>query len=195
MIYNCGGPDRSIKLEDLQRGVAVSTCYRNRRLGDFLKEMGLSEGRSTGLSLIYAELARNESPKPLIETDDERSFFRLTLFIQPLFERFSEEVKEPEPGLYLFARRLAPFITSSDQVGDLVKKMTILLLRVSDGALGREELLREINLSNHTKNVRRYISPLERAGLIEKTLPNIPTSLCQKYQITPKGRAILTSKS
>ncbi len=62
--------------------------------------------------------------------------------------------------------------------------MAILLIRVSDGPLGREELLGEINLSNHTKNVRRYISPLEIAGPIEKTIPSKPTS---PHQSPPKG--------
>jgi len=63
MVYNCGGPDRSIRLEDLRDGTAVSGRYSNHRLGDFLKEMDLAEGRSTGLSLIHRELARNGSPR------------------------------------------------------------------------------------------------------------------------------------
>ena len=63
MVYNCGGPDRSIRLEDLRDGTAVSGRYRNHRLGDFLKEMDLAEGHSTGLSLIHRELARNGSPR------------------------------------------------------------------------------------------------------------------------------------
>ncbi len=194
MIYNCGGPDRSIKLKDLQRGTAVAGRYRNRRLGDFLKGMDLSEGRSTGLSLIHAELSRNGSPGPLIETDDKRSFFRITFFIHPVFESFAEGVKEPQPHLNIFAGKLSAIIDGSDQAGDQAEKMAILLIMVRNRALERSRLLKAINLSNHTKNALRYIKPLEVAGLIKKTLPDKPTSPEQKYQITAKGVAFLESK-
>ena len=36
------GPDRSIRLADLRRGKAVSRRYRNRRIGEFLKELDLT---------------------------------------------------------------------------------------------------------------------------------------------------------
>ena len=184
-IYNSGGPDRSIKLEDLQKGTAVASRYRNRRLGDFLKEMDLSEGRSTGLSLIHAELARNGSPKPLIETDEERSFFRVTFFIHPAFENFKWEVREPQLSL---TQKISA-LTGSD---GRAEKMATLLMSVRNSPLGRENMLKEIGLTNHTKNVRRYIAPLETAGLIEKTLPDKPTSPKQRYQITAKGIRILS---
>lgn len=40
--------DRSISDGDLKRGVLVSRRYRNRRIGDFLKELEIVEGRNTG---------------------------------------------------------------------------------------------------------------------------------------------------
>ena len=55
-IYNLGGLDRSIRLVDLIAGTAVPRRYRNRRLGDFLKEMKLAEGRLTGIQLIKTTL-------------------------------------------------------------------------------------------------------------------------------------------
>ncbi len=45
-IYNLGGPDRSIRVEDFQKGQVFPKRYRNRRLGDFLKELELTEGRA-----------------------------------------------------------------------------------------------------------------------------------------------------
>uniref|UniRef100_UPI004029F2F5 hypothetical protein n=1 Tax=Segatella hominis TaxID=2518605 RepID=UPI004029F2F5 len=39
-ILNCPGPDRSISKEDIEKGdMLKSRRYRNRRLGDFLKEL------------------------------------------------------------------------------------------------------------------------------------------------------------
>ena len=43
-ILNCPGPDRSISREDIEKGdMLKSRRYRNRRLGDFLKELNLTE--------------------------------------------------------------------------------------------------------------------------------------------------------
>ncbi|MDD6889911.1 MAG: hypothetical protein PUD39_06610 [Bacteroidales bacterium] len=45
-ILNCPGPDRSIPKVDIERGdMLKSRRYRNRRLGDFLKELDSTEGR------------------------------------------------------------------------------------------------------------------------------------------------------
>lgn len=40
-IISYGGPDRSIRLDDLNRGAAHARRYCNRKLGDFLKEPDL----------------------------------------------------------------------------------------------------------------------------------------------------------
>jgi ATP-dependent DNA helicase RecG len=42
IIYNSGGPDRFIRMEDFKTGRVFPKRYRNRRLGDFLKELDLS---------------------------------------------------------------------------------------------------------------------------------------------------------
>lgn len=43
VILSFPGPDRSIRLEDFQAGRAVSRRYRNRRIGEFLKELDLTK--------------------------------------------------------------------------------------------------------------------------------------------------------
>jgi ATP-dependent DNA helicase RecG len=48
---------------------------RNRRIGEFLKELDLTEGRLTGIPKILKAMAANGSPAPLFETDDERLWF------------------------------------------------------------------------------------------------------------------------
>ena len=42
VVLSFPGPDRSIRLEDLRAGTAVSRRYRNRRIGEFLKELDLT---------------------------------------------------------------------------------------------------------------------------------------------------------
>jgi hypothetical protein len=44
LLFFNEAPDRSIRLADLQAGRAVSRRYRNRRIGEFLKELDLTEG-------------------------------------------------------------------------------------------------------------------------------------------------------
>ncbi|MDR1024755.1 MAG: putative DNA binding domain-containing protein [Treponema sp.] len=56
---------------------------RNRRIGEFLKELKLAEGRSTGLPKLYRAMADNGSAPPLFDFDEDRSYFRLTLPAHP----------------------------------------------------------------------------------------------------------------
>ena len=44
-------------------------------MGDFLKELDLTEARCTGIPTIQYELLKNGSPKASIETDEDRSYF------------------------------------------------------------------------------------------------------------------------
>jgi predicted HTH transcriptional regulator len=85
VVLSFPGPDRSISLENLRNGRAVSRRYRNRRIGDFLKELDLTEGRSTGVPKILKVMEQNGSPPPIFETDDERIAFVIRLPVQPVF--------------------------------------------------------------------------------------------------------------
>lgn len=53
---------------------------RNRRIGEFLKELRLTEGRLTGIAKIHRALRGNGSPPPKFDFDESRSYFRTTLY-------------------------------------------------------------------------------------------------------------------
>lgn len=53
---------------------------RNRRVGEFLKELRLAEGRLTGISKIFRALKANGSPPPKFDFDKFRSYFRTTIY-------------------------------------------------------------------------------------------------------------------
>ena len=79
-ILSHAGPDRSISDEAIRKARRLKTRkYRNRRLGDFLKELDLSEGRATGIPTIQKHLKSNGSTEAKIETDENRTFFQLTI--------------------------------------------------------------------------------------------------------------------
>lgn len=84
-ILSHPGADRSISIEGLKSYRAVSRRYRNRRIGEFLKELHLTEGRNTGFQKIIRALKANGSPMPVFETDDERTYFLTTIPIHPDF--------------------------------------------------------------------------------------------------------------
>lgn len=79
-IQNVGGPDRSISAADISRcDILVSRRYRNRRLGEYLKELDMTEGRSTGIPTIQNVLENNGSPRATVITDEDRTFFRIAI--------------------------------------------------------------------------------------------------------------------
>lgn len=84
-ITSTPGPDRSITDDDLMKLHMRSRRYRNRRIGDFLKELHLVEGRNTGIPTALRSIEANGSPLPEFLTDEDRSFFTVIL---PIHESF-----------------------------------------------------------------------------------------------------------
>ncbi len=85
VILSFPGPDKSIRKSDLDSGIVIARRYRNRRIGEFLKELKLTEGRSTGIPKIIRSMNNNGSPKPIFDTDDERTYFKVELCINDNF--------------------------------------------------------------------------------------------------------------
>ncbi|MFC2299687.1 MAG: RNA-binding domain-containing protein, partial [Segatella oulorum] len=87
-ILSYSGPDRSISNEAIKEAKLLRTRrYKNRRLGEFLKELGLTEGRATGIPTIQKTLKENGSNKATIETDEARSYFLIDIPCHPNFKQ------------------------------------------------------------------------------------------------------------
>ena len=85
-IINYPGPDKLINMDAFRKGEAISRRYRNRRIGEFLKEIDLCERKSTGIMKILEALAKNGSPPPKFETNEEgRDYLQTTIFIHEGF--------------------------------------------------------------------------------------------------------------
>lgn len=74
-IVSYPGPDASIKVEALNGERIVARRYRNRRIGEFLKELDLTEGGCTGIPTIREAMSENGSSPPRFSTDDGRTYF------------------------------------------------------------------------------------------------------------------------
>ncbi len=95
-ILSYAGPDRSISAEAIKAARKLKARrYRNRRLGDFLKELDLTEGRATGIPTIQKALKENGSMPATIETDEDRTFFLLTI---PCRHGFEEDMPNVSKG-------------------------------------------------------------------------------------------------
>lgn len=150
-ITSLPGPDRTITDEDLKNYHLVSKRYRNRRIGDFLKELKLIEGRNTGIPTILRALKNNGSDYPVFETDEQRSFFTITIpvnknFIDSTNKKLSV-TKEKKSGIK--ARR-----SSSD-----IKQLVIEILS-SKGAVSKSELVKQMGYSKLTDTVSNVIGEL-----------------------------------
>lgn len=84
-ITSAPGPDRSITDEDNKNFQMRTRRYRNRTIGDFLKELHLVEGRNTGIPTAIREIKKNGSPLPIFLTDEDRTFFSVII---PIHEAF-----------------------------------------------------------------------------------------------------------
>lgn len=100
VILSYPGPDRSVRLQDLRAGRALPRRYRNRRIGEFLKELDLTEGRSTGIPKIMHAMESNGSPPPIFDFDEDHSFFMVRLPVQPqatMPEGLTRQVPDKQP--------------------------------------------------------------------------------------------------
>lgn len=94
-IMNFPGIDRSISEKTIVEGKRfVSRFYRNRRLGEFLKELDLSEGHSSGIPTIQEELEKNGSPRAEFFTDEDRRAMRIRIPIHPAFLESTDDKKD-----------------------------------------------------------------------------------------------------
>lgn len=205
-IISYGGPDPSIRMADFSRGILRSRRYRNRRIGEFLKELRLTEGRGTGIPTIKARLEENGSPAPFFDTDGEdRRYFLIEIPVHPAFfspsrNQVGTKLKELQDTDFQqfasFLNKLVDFEWNlvRDQVATMLGAMlppnSIKAITSLKEAKKREEILSVIGLTNQSKNFRRYIQPLIEAGWIEMTIPEKPNSIFQKYHLTRHGQKI-----
>ena len=85
-IINYPGPDKWISMDKFAAGKVRARKYRNRRIGEFFKEIDLSEKQGTGIPTILSELRKNGSPLPEFETDEDRTYLIVTIRIRNGFE-------------------------------------------------------------------------------------------------------------
>ena len=139
-ITSFPGFDPSISDEKIRALDIRSMVYRNRRIGDFLKELKLTEGRNTGFPTAFAALRENGSDLPVFEMDAARGYLTVTLPIHPYF-------------------------LSKKTTGDYEERILSVLSRKN---LNLTNLAKEMGYRGITKKLTKTVEALLKAGRIEK---------------------------
>ena len=215
-ILSFPGPVPPVDAEILKQNKRiVARDYRNRRIGDLLKELHLTEGRGTGFPTIRNAMKENGAPEPIFETDEQSTYFLSVLLAK------EQKIDAIEAVHFTNLEELSYFLntlsnqaktsdskgleilnTWNDQAGnqagnqavqiienDLNDKV-LAILNILDEPKKRVEILENIGLSNQTKNREKYLDPLVKLGWIEMTIPEKPTHQDQKYKRTIKGELL-----
>lgn len=197
----------------------VARDYRNRRIGDLLKELHLTEGRGTGFPTIRNAMKENNSPEPVFETDEQSTYFLsvllakeqktdaieavlftnledLSYFLNTLSDQANDQAKTSDSKGNEVLKNDLPRLSdqASDQAVQIIESLlndkVLTILNVLEEPKKRVEILEHIGLRNHSDNREKYLDPLVKLGWIEMTIPEKPTHQDQKYKRTIQGEIL-----
>ena len=172
------GPLPPLNKEKLHSGRVVARKYRNRRIGDFLKELHLTEGKGTGIPKIKKSMESNGSPAPIFDTDDDLSYF---LTILPVHLEFKQ------------AKALGQ--VRGQVTGQVTGQVDELILLFCRRPKKRREIMSEIGLSNRYENFTRYTKALINNGYLSPTILDKPRSQNQQYKTTALGNEFISKNT
>lgn len=204
-ILSFPGPMPPINQAMLKKQRVVARDYRNRKIGGFLKELKLTEGRGTGLPIIYSSMEENGSPPPVFETDENNAYFLCTLPIHPLTNSIlvsQDDLRRDEDNALIFKNLidinphlslLVSEIGDEDKEG-IKKRINATIrdiLNYCQEPKSKDEIFEKIRLYKNTKNYNHHIKPLIEVGWLNLTIPEKPTSKNQQYYTTELGKKLL----
>lgn len=147
------GLDRSITDSMVHKlSVRSSGEYRNRRIGNFLKELRLTEGRNTGVPTAVEALRANGSPDPLFMMDPDRRSLTVRIPVHGAFDEGGGRARvfRPDP-----ARRRSR--------GELANEVVALL---SARDLSARGIAAELGYSGVTTALRGVLADLVAVGTV-----------------------------
>lgn len=139
-ITSFPGFDRSITDEKIKALDIRAKIYRNRRIGDFLKELKLTEGRNTGFPTVFSALQENGSSLPTFEMDENRGYLSVTIPVHPFF------------------------LPTAKKAG----YDTTILSILSKEALSLTDLAKKMGYKGITQKLKNSVEVLLKSGQIEK---------------------------
>ncbi len=172
-ILSHAGPMPPLTQDDLKKDRIVARKYLNRRIGDFLKELHLTEGKGTGIPKIRREMKKNGSKIPIFETDEDRSYFLTTLL-----GRTGTKNEGPVEGP-----------VDLDSIENIeVNELSLNILHALDIRVqSSKDIAEGLNIEKKHGAMKRAMKILRELDLIKYTITDKPNSSKQQYKLTLKG--------
>ena len=141
--------DRSISEEMIESlDIRSSGEYRNRRIGNYLKELGLTEGRNTGIPKAIEALKENNNPLPLFITDPERRSLTVRIGINPEFIHSINQNRYEDQDDMSLRERIIAFLAT--------------------GAMSKRDLSEKLGYKGISPNINKVVDELKEKGIIVK---------------------------
>ena len=148
-IRSFPGLDRSISEEMIESlDIRSSGEYRNRRIGNYLKELGLTEGRNTGIPKAIEALKDNNNPLPLFITDPERRSLSVRIGINPEFIHSINQNRYEDQDDMSLRERIIAFLAT--------------------GAMSKRDLSEKLGYKGISPNINKVVDELENKGIVIK---------------------------
>ena len=167
-ITSFPGMDRSITDQNIKDFKIRGRIYRNRRIGDFFKELKLTEGRNTGIPNALVALKENRSPTPIFEMDSDRRYLSVILKCN---EAFINDISIEKVS----KKRLSK---------EEIKMKVLELLKEED--LSLREIAKKMGYKGISKTLTLVIEELEKDSLIKQEKNGRSSNI----KITTFGRKI-----
>ena len=205
-VLSYPGPVPPVDSQILHNQKIVARDYRNRRIGDPLKELELTEGRGSGFPKMFRKMGNNGSPQPIIETDENGVYFMVTLPINQAYKMyFTDQIGDSISNIVNVFNiyTLDDIISFSNGVSNGVKDIITNeihdkveeILKALLVPQKRNDLFKGISLSNQSKNRAKYLDRLIDLGWIAKEYPDEVNNPIQRYYTTESGKRILSLMS
>ena len=188
---------------------------RNPALARIFREAGIMEQWGTGIQRVFEQVAQAGLPEPTIEEVVNR--VRVTIHVpshdpanvgahgealsrgtksehqvgapRHQVEAPSRDTKAPSRGTKSEHQDRAPSTPAAVLTPD---ELTV-LRQMETTTASRAEIMNALGITNQTRAFQRHVEPLIEAGLVERTIPDKPTSRLQRYRITDAGLTYLKS--
>ena len=135
----------------------------------------MTEGRGTGIPKILQAIKKNDSPKPIFHTDEDRSYFVVELLLHPAFIKGKEPELRPE-----LQPELRPELSLQGRI----------LYVLRNGDFSKSAIAEKIGHKVVSGELNKQVRNLMKDGLIEYTIPKNPNNPRQKYRLTSKGQKV-----
>ena len=160
------GPVAGIESRHLVPNAQVPPApARNRRIGEFLKELGLAEGRLSGLPKVFQAMEANGSPVPRFDFDEQRTWFRATLPAHPEYSALS-------------ALRDAAHLRALGQNRDAFRRIQSAWASNPASAVLASEMIRSHAASGEIRRAEHVLETFEKQGPAA-AIPHVANTLVE----------------